>query len=32
MDLSDRPQVVYLLGGGCLGNEQTVLRSEITVT
>jgi hypothetical protein len=32
MDLSDRPQVVYPLGGGCLGNEQAVLGCEIAVT
>jgi hypothetical protein len=32
MDLSDRPQVAYPLGGGCLGNELAVLWCEITVT
>src|SRR5262249_36079101 len=31
MDLRERPQVVYPLGGGCLRNEQTVLGCEITM-
>jgi hypothetical protein len=31
MDLSNRSQVVYPLGGGCLRDEQTVLGCEIAV-
>src|SRR5262245_13350379 len=31
MYLSNRPQVVYPLGGGCLRSEQPVLRCEIAV-
>src|SRR5262245_18700349 len=31
MDLSDRPQVVYPLGGDCLRSEQAVLGCEIAV-